>query len=146
MGSKSNSEILTTPLLVSKVAEELGISEAVVKGHVKFFAHWINHLSEKEEICQIQIPHVGHMYPNVRRAFIMTEKLKDLEEKGHTLSPNQQKVKDSLSSKNDFIRSKYPEMKNFSYHGGKTRFGNMYFRKGMGIVELEKYQNEKNSQ
>ena len=145
MEDRKRSEILSTPLLISKVAKELDISEASVKAHLKFFTHWIDHLSNKEDVAQIQIPHVGHLYPNVRRAYGISNKISDLEDRGFTLSPYQASVRESLILKNELIQSKYKEMDNFSFHGGKLRFSNHYFRKGLSTAELQKYQNERNS-
>ena len=137
-------EILTTPGLITKVAKELGMPESDVRKHVGFLGHWVETLAEKEGVCQIQIPHVGHLYPNVRRSFSVANNLTRLEEKGHVLTDHQQKIRTNLITKAEYIRSKYPSMERYSLHGAKLRFGNWYFRKKMGTAELQKFQNEQN--
>ena len=139
---ESSKEILLTQDIAKAVAEELGISNRSAREHIEFLTHWIKTLAEKDEVCQIQIPHVGHIYPNVRRSQATVNRMQKLvDEKGLTLSNNQEKVKGMLQSKADFIRSKYPDAERNMLHGDKARFSNPWHRAGKGTAELEKFQN-----
>lgn len=127
--------------IVASVAEELGMSQQSVKEHVAFLSEWIHTLTEREGVYQIQIPHIGHLYQNTKRSFRVHNKLEDLENRGFVLTPKQLSVVATLKSKNEEIRSMYPDAEYDMLHSKKIRFSNPWFRKGMGTKELEAFQN-----
>lgn len=140
--SNKTPEILFTSDIVAKVAAELGMSPKSVNEHVVFLAHWLKTLAERDGVNQIQIPHVGHIYPNVPKSQAIINRLKKgRDEKGFTLSKNQEHVMERLNSKAKAIRAQYPSATRDMHHGGKIRFGNPWFRKGKGTAELETFQN-----
>lgn len=134
------SNIVFSKDIIKKVSENTGYSEKQVSVHLDFFVNWIKHLTNKEDVLSIFIPHIGILYLNWVKTAVELSHIESLPESMR--SENMSSILSKNSNKIEAFKREFPNNNFYNRHKKRFKITSNHFNNGKSLLELEEWQNK----